>query len=142
HENYLKSLGATHVLDRRLSTEELAAEIQTITSKPIQTVFDAVSVADTQATAYSILAKGGSLCVLLPPEVEAEEDKPIYHIYGKFTLPYTKDLGATYYSKFTELLEAGDIKPNKVEVVEGGLGGIVAGLKRMELDQVSGVKLI
>jgi len=33
-------------------------------------------------------------------------------------------------------------QPNKVEVLSGGLNGIAGGLKMMENNQVSGVKLV
>ena len=34
------------------------------------------------------------------------------------------------------------LKPNNVEVLPDGLAGIPDGLRRLELDQVSGVKLV
>ncbi|KAG6815915.1 hypothetical protein H0H93_008845 [Arthromyces matolae] len=80
--------------------------------------------------------------VVNPPSVEVIQDKAVYRIFGQFTQPHTKDLGAKYYSHLFDLLQRGDIKPNRIEVVHGGLGAVADGLKRLELDQVSGVKLI
>ncbi|KAG6827875.1 hypothetical protein H0H92_010144 [Tricholoma furcatifolium] len=142
HDSHLKSLGATHILDRNLSSEALAAEIRKITSKPLEIVYDAVSVPDTQATGYSLLSDGGSLVIVLAPTIKAEEGKHIFHITGMWSFPHSKDLGAKFYNSLSALLETGEIKPNRVEVVSGGLGGILDGLKRLELDQVSGVKLV
>ena len=34
------------------------------------------------------------------------------------------------------------LQPHKYQIVPGGLGGIVEGLKRLETGQVSGVKLV
>ncbi|KAG6827872.1 hypothetical protein H0H92_010141 [Tricholoma furcatifolium] len=142
HDTYLKSLGATHILDRHLSSTALAAEIQKITTAPLEIVFDAVSLADTQATGYSLLANDGSLVTVLPPTVKVEEGKHVFGVLGIWTFEYSKDLGAKFYGSLGKLLETGEIKPNRVEVVSGGLGGIVDALKRLELDQVSGVKLV
>ncbi|KAG5732530.1 Zinc-type alcohol dehydrogenase-like protein C2E1P3.01, partial [Termitomyces sp. T112] len=142
HEIFLKSLGATHVLDRNLSTAELDAEIRKLTSKPIEFVYDAVSLPGTQTMGYSILANGGTLILVLPSQVKAVEGKNVYTCLGIWTFPFTKDLGEHFYASLTELLETGEIKPNRVEVVPGGLAGIAGSLKRLELNQVSGVKLV
>ncbi|KAG6833036.1 hypothetical protein H0H87_012047 [Tephrocybe sp. NHM501043] len=143
HESFLKSLGATHVFDRNLSSAALREEITKITSSPVEVVYDAVSLADTQATGYNLLADGGRLILVLPSQVtDPVEGKSIYSVFGVWTLPHSKDLGELFYRSLTGLLETGDIKPNRVEVVPGGLGGIASGLKRLELDQVSGVKLV
>ncbi|KAG6840149.1 hypothetical protein C0991_008586, partial [Blastosporella zonata] len=110
HESFLKSLGATHVLDRNLSTPALDAEIRKITSSPIEVVYDAVSLPDTQATGYSLLADGGRLILVLPPAIEAVEGKGIFSVLGLWTFPYSKDLGAEFYRNLTRLLETGDVK--------------------------------
>ncbi|KAG6901425.1 hypothetical protein C0995_012136 [Termitomyces sp. Mi166 len=147
HESFLKSLGATHVLDRNLPTAELDAEVCKITTKPIEFVYDAVSLPDTQATGYSILANGGTLVLVLPSAITAVDGKNVHTCLGIWTFPHTKDLGEQFYASLTKMLETGDIKvsrfnPNRVEVVPGGLGGIVGALERLKLDHVSGVKLV
>ena len=52
----LKSLGATHVIDRSLSSSEIVAKTREITSKPIQVVYDAFSNAETQNLGYEIVS--------------------------------------------------------------------------------------
>ena len=65
HEEWLKSLGATHVLDRRLAPEAILAELQKITGgAPIEYVYDAISLPDTEPLAYDALAPGGALTVV------------------------------------------------------------------------------
>ncbi|KAG6821754.1 hypothetical protein H0H92_001044, partial [Tricholoma furcatifolium] len=62
HEEYLKSIGATHVVDRNLSEAELAAKISEITTKPITTVYISLGQnPELQNLAYRLLAKGGRL---------------------------------------------------------------------------------
>ncbi|KAG6835562.1 hypothetical protein H0H93_016997 [Arthromyces matolae] len=162
HSDHLKTLGATHILDRRLSTESLSAEIHKITRagpggpssnpNPINFVFDSVSSPTTQQTGLNLLIEGGTLVLVLPSSLKGEpswdvnhvevDGKQVYTTLGIWTFPNTKDLGEAFYRSLEGLLERGDVKPNRVEVVHGGLGGIVEGLKRMENDLVSGVKLV
>ncbi|KAG6826976.1 hypothetical protein H0H93_015955, partial [Arthromyces matolae] len=130
---------------RHLSISALTAEVHKITSKPIDFIYDAVSLPETQETGYSLLAEGGNLVLVLQSQLkdkDVKEKKNVYSAFGVWTLPHSKDLGALFYSSLSKLLETGDIKPNRVEVVPGGLNGIVAGLKKLEKDEVSGVKLV
>ncbi|KAF8055560.1 chaperonin 10-like protein [Lyophyllum atratum] len=144
HADFLKSLGATHVLDRHLDSAALTAEVAKITSAPIEIVYDAVSLPDTQQIGYSLLAPGGHLTLVLQKnaQVTAVEGKDITTVLGMWTLPHSRELGVQLYSRLGELLEKGAVKPNRVEVLPGGLNGVVGGLERLKADQVSGVKLV
>ena len=52
NEALLKSLGATHVIDRSLPASTIAAEVEKIADgKPVELVYDAISLLDTQALA-------------------------------------------------------------------------------------------
>ncbi|KAG6833037.1 hypothetical protein H0H87_012048 [Tephrocybe sp. NHM501043] len=110
HENHLKTLGATHILDRNLSDAALGAEIKKITSSPIDVVFDSVSSASTQAAGYGLLADGGRLVIVLPAVIQAVEGKSIFHTLGIWTFPHTKDLGELFYRNLGQLLKTGNIK--------------------------------
>ncbi|KAG5635716.1 hypothetical protein H0H81_010319 [Sphagnurus paluster] len=151
HEEYLKSLGATHVLDRNLSTSALAGEIGKITAAPIAVVYDSVSLPGTQQTGYDLLAQGGVLALVLEraPEVKLVEGKDVISAFGFFNQPHSRDLGFKLYASLEQLLAQGTLKgltdwdqPNRLEVVPGGLDGVVSGLQRLQNDQVSGVKLV
>ncbi|KAG6905327.1 hypothetical protein DXG01_003401, partial [Tephrocybe rancida] len=145
HTSFLQFLGATHVLDRHLDTNALITEVAKITLNPVEVVFDTVSLPDTQAMGYSLLAPGRRLILLLPLEIKVkEEGKNMFHVTGMWTYLYsdTQGLGAQFYCILSRLIEAGDIKPNRLEVVPGGLNSIVSGLKKLELDRVSGAKLV
>ena len=110
HADYLKSLGATHVLDRRTPEESLVSEIQGLTSKPIQIAYDAVG-AISQAY-IDLLGPGGDF-ILADPEVFDrglkfdEGKKPL--IVGGVAHGF-KEFGASLFEKFEELLERGVIK--------------------------------
>ncbi|EIN12421.1 GroES-like protein [Punctularia strigosozonata HHB-11173 SS5] len=145
HTDHLKSLGATHVLPRSLSTEALRAEIGKITSQPIKIVYDTVSHADTQETGYSLLASGGQLILVLPPAegiVHGKDGKELVGVAGNVNWPGQQDAGRELYARVTQLLQDGSIKPNHVQVLPKGLAGISDGLELLRQDKVSGVKLI
>ncbi|KAG6901433.1 hypothetical protein C0995_012063 [Termitomyces sp. Mi166 len=115
HTRHLKSLGATHVLDRTAPLSSLASAVKGITSAPIEIVYDAISSADTQKTGYNILAPNGSMVVVLNPEVNK--------VPGK------------------EALRA-EILPSGLEGVNGGLSrlenGQVSGTKLVARPQFTG----
>ncbi|KAF8992290.1 chaperonin 10-like protein [Cyathus striatus] len=118
HEAYLKSLGATHITDRNIALSDLPSHIAKITVQPINLVLDSVCSAETQQAGYDLLSEGGKILVLNPNLVKEAEGK------GKRFMEVDRVCGGwTYF-------------------VPGGLNGIVDGLKRLENNQVSGVKLV
>lgn len=59
HEEYLKSLGATHVINRHSERDDLKKAITGTTTAPIEIAYDAVSFPETQQVAFEILAPNG-----------------------------------------------------------------------------------
>jgi len=111
HADFLKSLGATHVLDRNLfaTAASLRGEIEKITTAPIEYVYDAVSAAETQQAGHDLLAPGGQLLVILPTKVTQADDKTITSIRAFWTESQNTKLLEHMYSKLTLLLEEGVI---------------------------------
>ncbi|KAI0071422.1 GroES-like protein [Panus rudis PR-1116 ss-1] len=142
NDDLVKSLGATHTIDRRLSPSEIAAKVKEITSKPVEYVYDAVSVTDTQNAAVEILVAGGTLLLVLEKAVDIPENIKATRVHGTIHAPQNRAFGVELYSNITKLLESGDIKPNVVEVIPKGLAGIPEGLDRLRHDKVSGAKLV
>ncbi|KAJ3512077.1 hypothetical protein NLJ89_g3734 [Agrocybe chaxingu] len=144
HADFLKSLGATHTFDRNLSLDALKAGVEAATSgKLIKIVYDAISIEATQEAGISLLAPGGQLVLVLFPKVKAQDNKTVFTVASALRLPSNVEILETlYHEKVAGFLERGVIKPNRVEVLSQGLSGIPDGLKRMEADQVSGMKLI
>jgi len=140
---HLKSIGATAVLDRNLSTAELANEIAKITTTPIKAVFDTVSSDSTQQTGIDILAPGGSLVVVLPPTARVPQGKSAVHAMGILRLPPNVELLETFYHELISgFIEKGWLKPNNIEVLPNGLAAISAGLDKMQSDSFSKLKLV
>ncbi|EIN12417.1 GroES-like protein [Punctularia strigosozonata HHB-11173 SS5] len=147
HADFLKSLGTTHVLPRTLAADALASEIAKITPHPIEFVYDTVSVADTQRTAWSLLAPGEQLLLVLPPDASAgvvpgKDGKDVQHVFGNVNYPGQQEAGRDMYARLTQLLRDGSIRPNRVQILPNGLAGIPDGLEQLRQDKVSGVKLV
>ncbi|KAI9463862.1 chaperonin 10-like protein [Boletus coccyginus] len=144
NQELLLSLGATHVIDRKLSNAVLVERVRQLTTTPLTYIFDTVSVKSTQQAAYTLLAPGGTLVVDHPPQVGGDDDgsgKKVFFVIGSFHSPPNRALGAKFAITLTTWLEKGEIKPNHIEVLPGGLNGVVPGLKRLAAG-VSATKLI
>jgi hypothetical protein len=93
----LSSLGATRVLDRRLSPTALKDAVAKATPTPIIVIFDAVSLPDTQQTSYDILAAGGTLCIVTSPMVaNKSDDKAILMVFGSFHPLPNREIGKKF----------------------------------------------
>ena len=111
--DFLKTVGATHVLDRPLSPEALHAEIRKITDKPFTTIYDAASTTEPRELGYDRLAPGGILATVQPQPFPLEKlvsDKKVFSVYGDLNLPPNRKLGVSLFSKLTELLAEGALK--------------------------------
>ncbi|KJA22850.1 hypothetical protein HYPSUDRAFT_215583 [Hypholoma sublateritium FD-334 SS-4] len=65
--DWLKSLGATDVLDRNLSQADLIKEVKKLTNeKSVPYVYDAISSNETQKVGLELLSDGGKLAVVMP----------------------------------------------------------------------------
>ncbi|KAF8138742.1 chaperonin 10-like protein [Boletus edulis] len=143
NKDFLISLGATHVLDRTIPVTALRDQVAQITHVPLTYIFDAVSLEETQQTALSLLAPGGTLIVVTMPCVNGDKDnKEVRLVIGSFHFPQNHAVGVKFSIALTKWLEEGTIKPNKVEVLPGGLNGIVPGLRRLQTNSVSATKLV
>lgn len=112
HAEYLKSIGATHVIDRSLSDSDLAVVISRITQDvPIKYVVDSISTPDTQQMAYKLLAPGGQLAIFQPVAAKRTKKKDIIQVHGFLRLPANIELLETlYHDHFERLLKEGAIK--------------------------------
>jgi len=105
HADELKSLGATHIIDRNAP---VVTEVRKLTDKPILIVYDAISSADTQQAGIDVLAAGGKLATVLAPNVK-EEGKEIIHVVGAAAL-HPELLTSLYGENVYGFLERGVLK--------------------------------
>ncbi|KAH9856673.1 GroES-like protein [Lenzites betulinus] len=144
----LTSMGATYVVDRSLPTETIIENTHKLAKgAPIEFIFDAVSLPETQTLAYKVLAPGGALAIVLPSAIPAElkkadDNKRVASVRGIVHLPQNRATGAELFKRVTQWLEQEIIQPNAFEVLPGGLAGIPPGLERLKNHQVSAKKLV
>ncbi|TEB33428.1 GroES-like protein [Coprinellus micaceus] len=145
---YLQGFGATHVLDRKLSPEQLASELKNIKGLPkLEYAFDAYGDENTSfAAATAALSPGGRVVTVSPVIGGAAGDLPDGKVKSTFMavkgIPVSRAYYVELFAGIEKLLEDGSIKPARSEVLPGGLTGVDEGLKRIEKGQVSGVKLV
>ncbi|KAH9847268.1 GroES-like protein [Lenzites betulinus] len=148
----LKSLGATHVLDRNLSNEAILAELPALTDrKPFEYVVVSMIDLDAIRLGRDAVASGGTIVTMVPSPhsghipadmAEPGDGKRFAYVVGSVGSPETRDFSVEMFKHITGWLENGDIKPNPVEVLPNGLAGINDGLARMKAKKVSGTKLV
>ncbi|KAI0675600.1 GroES-like protein [Trametes maxima] len=142
----LISLGATHFLDRKLPADDLLSQAREIAGGDIEVVYDAVSIPDTLAVGYEITAPHGDFVRVLDrdpiPRAEVPLRKRTHMAHGLFITPINRAVGASLLAKLPDLLETGEIKPNRPEVLPGGLHAVSGGVDRLRQNHVSGVKIV
>lgn len=112
----VKSLGATHTMDRHLPASTLHDSVKSITSKPIHVVFDTVGIAQLQAAAQQIVAAekhGGVVVTTLPvsiPQDQRDSGKKFVNTFGSVHVDANRQLGKHLFSCLTGWLERGVIK--------------------------------
>ena len=115
HAEYLKSIGATHVIDRNIPASNLVSEISGITQNvPIKYAVDSISLPDTQRVAYDLLGQGGELVVFLPAEAKTTNEKEIFFVLGFLSDPSNVELLSTLlHDNLERLLKEGAIKVSR-----------------------------
>ena len=109
----VRSLGATHVLNRKLPLADILVQTKEITTKPIKIIYDAVSNDETEIQAHTLLAPGGQLVLDMPatiPEAQRTPDKEVIHCTGSGHWDENRAFAAGLYDNITRLLECGNIK--------------------------------
>lgn len=131
HTDYLKSLGAAHVLDRSLPSETILAELPKLTGgKPISYVYNAIAEEATHHLAYDALAPGGALVTVDPRSTALDakivRDKEaglapikIAKPFAYLGLPGNTALGVEVYKRLTEWIRTGAIVVSPSALVIG-----------------------
>lgn len=141
HTAYLESLGATHIIDRFLDFSEALSEHK----GKIPYIMDIVSLGSELHQAPKLLAPGGTLVIyraVIEETLDLPEGAKTKFIFGSPFVPENNAIGEGLHEALRGWLESGDMKVNKVEVLEGGFDGIQEGLDRLAAGKVSGLKLI
>ncbi len=154
HFDFLKSLGATTVLDRSEATTAEAFVKAIPSDSSVDFVYDTISSPSTQLLGVQILQalKGGKVLVVMPADEKAvkqseEKDLPdtsVVAILGIGSHPeyrYISEPLAAHLGGENGYVAKGDVTLNRPMVIEGGLNAVEKALKANK-DGVSGVKVI
>ena len=125
-EKYLKSLGATHIIDRHGSQEEILKKIRDIVGDELIYAYDAISPPPEQALAANALSstKRGKLARLLPlgpiDEALVHPKKEGFELINVFGSSKAKaELAEPFWDRVPQYLKEGKLKPTKYTVLEG-----------------------
>ncbi|TGO39130.1 hypothetical protein BHYA_0060g00430 [Botrytis hyacinthi] len=151
----LKSLGTDHVLDYH--DPNCGAEIRSLTQNKLHHVFDTIATqSSAQICADALSTSGEKIYVnLMGIEMPRDDVKNIfflgysvtgeeYEIEGEVWPAASEDfeLGKTAFVLLERLLQKGLIKNHPVKIMNGGLKGILEGMREMMEGKVSGEKLV
>lgn len=105
-------MGATHIIDRHIDLSAISEKVKTITSTPIEIVFDAVSTPELQNAGYNLLSSGGKLVLVLPSALgdRNEDGKRVISTNGSPYIPSHRELFVGLYGKLNSYLVEGLIK--------------------------------
>ena len=128
-EAQLKSYGATRVLDRHGSDEEVLTRIRDVVGDDLLYAIDTINMPDKLHTAINALSntKRGQLARLVPvgepDESKIHEKKEGYELLSVFGHPRVRqEVGKPFWAYLPQLLREGKVKPTKsVVVVREGL---------------------
>ncbi|KAJ7676437.1 chaperonin 10-like protein [Mycena rosella] len=148
HESFLKSLGATHIIDRSLPDTDVVNAVAAL-APTLSVVFDTISTKETHELGFEILkdskkySKGDKTLLEIIPIPIAEAEKEGINVYMGWATsewPQYNALSKEMYSSLEGLLADGTIKPMKIEIVKGGFNALEEAFKTF--DKVSGVKRV
>ena len=89
-------------------------------------VYNAISLAKTQAAGYALLAPNMRLLTVLPLTIEdTTEGWSVIAVVGVVQLPYNVKLSKVLLAQLPASLGSGEIRPLRLEVIPNGLGVIM-----------------
>jgi len=142
NHDYLRSIGAAYVIDYNAS--DVIDQINSITKNRLKYVLDTVG-SETSNIGLKALAQNGKLASVAGDPTDKRDDVQCISVNLGGCHRDTKGSLKTLNSLLKvveQLLSEGRIQPNNIEIVEGGLNGIPAGLQKLKEGRVSAKKLI
>ncbi|KIK59077.1 hypothetical protein GYMLUDRAFT_170207 [Collybiopsis luxurians FD-317 M1] len=143
HADFLKSLGATHVVDRgQVPSSGFAEVAKKIAGAPIKIVFNSVIDGEASTISLNIVDGDGEVADVNPEAKSPGDGRKVYAIFGNSHPPNNREFGRVIWKALPKLVQDGLIVPNRVEKLPNGLAGIDGGLQKLKDNKVSGVKLV
>ncbi|KAF9063682.1 GroES-like protein [Rhodocollybia butyracea] len=143
HTDFLKSIGATHVIDRgETPIGKVAETVKKIATTPLKVAYNAIGDADSRTACFDSIVEGGQVADVNPEAKDVGNGKTVIAIMGNSHVPVNREFGRILWKNLPKLVQDGAIVPNRVEKLPNGLAGINEGLQRMKANKISGEKLI
>ncbi|KAJ7087746.1 hypothetical protein C8R44DRAFT_893002 [Mycena epipterygia] len=145
HFAYLKSLGATTVIDR--SAADVAAQILAVAGGTVKYVVDSISLPPTQLLAVEILQPRGKLVLVLPlipaldPCTKAAADSKEIALLGTYGATGFYQNGR-FWDSVEGYLERGLVKFDRPTIFPGGLRAWEEGFNLHRQGKVTGRKVV
>lgn len=155
----VKQYGASYVFD--YADDNTADAIRRVTGNKLEYALDCVTDNLSVACCYATIARTGgryTTLELCPADMRPKrravkhdwifaldvfgEPIPLSKGYERKASPETHDFAVHWYKVFQRLLDEGKLRPHPLQVLEGGLEGIAAGVKLLKSGAVSGKKLV
>lgn len=142
-----RSKGDT-IVDYRDGDEAVVAGLKkTLDGKQLLHAFDAVSEKGSYVNISQVLsAKGGKITLVLPGKdyegIPEGIERSMTNVGSVHQNDTEKDFGFVFFRYFSRALEQGWFKPQRQEVVPGGLGGVQTALQNLKDGKASGVKYV
>jgi NADPH:quinone reductase len=139
------------VVDYRAGTSAIVEGLQAATGKDVKVyhAFDAVAANGSQKNFIPILGTGGKATFVSPAPLEDESFpegiEKTWTFVGdvhKEEDESARDFGFLYSRLFGRGMQEGWLKPQRQEVVPGGLDGVQTGLSKLKAGQASAVKYV
>eukprot|EP00123_Amoebidium_parasiticum_P021600 comp7028_c0_seq1/m.2761 comp7028_c0_seq1/g.2761 ORF comp7028_c0_seq1/g.2761 comp7028_c0_seq1/m.2761 type:complete len:334 (-) comp7028_c0_seq1:306-1307(-) len=143
NEQWLKSLGATAVVDYRDS--DTVEQIKKVTGGQLRYVYDTVGPA-TAAKALEATAPGAEVFIAgsggVPENLPENVRGGMVNLGYGFDVPAVRGVLEQDVSELGALVADGKLRLNEVDLLEGGLGAIANGLDLLASGKVGGKKLV
>ncbi|KAJ7047075.1 chaperonin 10-like protein [Mycena alexandri] len=136
HFAYLKSLGATAVIDR--SASDATEQILAATGAPVKYVVDAISSLSTQLLGVEILQPEGAMALVLNPQAPAQAAADAKEI----TLSRGQYFSPLFWNSVESYVGRAILRLNRTTVLSGGLEAWEEAFDLHRKGQVSGTKIV
>ncbi|KAF5387572.1 hypothetical protein D9757_006588 [Collybiopsis confluens] len=143
HFDYLRSLGATDLIDRnKVTDEDLPKVVESFAGGKVDAAIDAVGTSATQTAALACLKDGKHLGTVLFVEREVPKNKSLAMIWGSTWLDSNREFGKAQWPKLERLFESGTLKPCRLIELTGGLSAIGGGIEDLKNNKYPGQKIV
>lgn len=153
----VKALGidASKIVDYRDDRATVISNLNKAAASAFTHVYDCISTQDTMETIVELLSsalnKGGKVTTALPGPYDDKDANEKLHKEKGISFDRTncgavhndkKEFGKRWFQTVITWVNEGKLEPNKVQLLEGGLDGVPAGLKLLQENKISNRKLV